>query len=136
MISVDHPAQLCTEHSFNIEFRSALLVFCPLAFWDSTASWQFLFQYFIPPAVGSFHLCAYGQQLSFQFITTVSCHIHHWRTLVWATTSGIQRFFTSKSQNVGCGLKPFCACSFFSLVVENCFLFSTYQIFRILSYKE
>lgn len=39
-----------------------------------------------------------------------------------ASSSGTGRFFTSKNQNVGRSLKPFCACGFFSLVVENCFL--------------
>lgn len=65
MISVDHLAQLCGEHSFNAELRSGHLVFCPLGSWDSTASCQFLFQYFIFLAVCFFSLYAYGQHLLF-----------------------------------------------------------------------
>lgn len=66
-----------------------------------------------------FHLYTYGQQLSFQFITTVSCHIHHWRIFgLWSEQPLLElEDFLLQRQNVGCSLKSFCACSFFSLVV-------------------
>lgn len=122
MISVDHLAEFCAEHSFNIEFRSAHLVFCPLGSWDSTASWQFLFQCFIFLAVVFFpFVCIWSAAplFSLLLLSPTTYIIEEPCSVVQATSSGIGRFFTSESQNVGCSLKWFCACSFFSFVVEN-----------------